>query len=104
MHHRRAHAAANAQRMAARDHFRGMSERASHVADEIADIQRDQFIRAFANGLNDQRDGTGFGIGIGDGQRDALGIFGEMDDDELPRLPDLGDARCVNVQPRDVRA
>ena len=45
-----------------------------------------------------------FGVGVGDGQRDALGIFRELDDDELAGLPDLRDARRVNVQPRDVRA
>ena len=104
MHHGRADAAADAQRVAARNHFRRMAERSGDIADEIAGIQRDQFVRAFADGLDHQRDGSGFGIRVSDGERDALGIFRQMNDDELSRLPDLGDARRVDIQPRDVRA
>ena len=56
------------------------------------------------DGSDDQRDGAGGGVGIGDRQRDALGILREMHNDELSRLADGRDARRLNVQPRDVRA
>ena len=44
------------------------------------------------------------GVRVGDGQRDALRAFAPAHDHELAGLPDLGDARRGDVQPRDVRA
>jgi len=45
--------------------------------------------RAFPDGLNHQRDGSGDGVGISDRQRDAFGSFGVVNDDKLARLANL---------------
>ena len=82
----------------------GWPERPGDVGDGLARLQRHQFPGALAHRLDDQRDGAGAGIGVGDGQRDALGALGPVHDDELAGLPDLRDARGDDVQPRDVRA
>ncbi len=42
------------------------------------------------------------GVGVGDGQRDALRALAAVHDDELPGLPDLRNARGDDVQPGDV--
>jgi hypothetical protein len=54
--------------------------------------------------LDDQGNGAGARIRIGDGQRDALRALGQMDNDELAGLLDLRNARGDDVQPGDVRA
>jgi hypothetical protein len=41
---------------------------------------------------------------IGNGQRNAPGMFRQADNDEPARLADGRDARSVDVQPRDIRA
>ena len=41
-------------------------------------------------------------IGVGDGQRDALGALGGTHDDELAGLADLGDARRLDDEARDI--
>ena len=72
----------------------GMPERPGDVLDGVARLQRHQLARALAHGLNDQRDRAGGGVGIGDGQRDALGAGRPTHDDELAGLADFGDARA----------
>ena len=43
------------------------------------------------------------GVDVGDGQRDALAILGQPDDDELPGTPLAGDDRRLDPEPDDVR-
>ena len=59
MHHRGAHAAADAQRAARGDQLRGVAERPGDVGNGLARLQRHQFLRALAHRLDDQRDGAG---------------------------------------------
>ena len=49
---------------------------------------------ALADRLDDQRDGARVRVGVGDGQRDALGALAAAHDDELAGLADLRDARA----------
>jgi len=72
--------------------------------DGVAGLERHQFACAFADGLDHQGDDAGHRVGPGNGQRNAFGAFREMDDDELSRLADLGDARGADVKPGDVGA
>ena len=60
--------------------------------DGVADLRARRGRGGLAHGLDDQRDGARLGVGVGDGQRDALGALAPADDDELPGLADLGDA------------
>ena len=53
-------------------------------------------------GLDDQGDRAGRRVGVGDGQRDALGARAEPDDDELARLADLGDPGRLDDEAGDV--
>ena len=82
----------------------GMAERPGDVGDGLARLQRHQFLGALAHRLNDQRDGARGGVRVGDGERDALRAFGPVHNHKLAGLPDLGNARGDDVQPRDVRA
>ena len=103
MDHRRAHAAADAHALAARDQFRRMAQRPGDILDGLAGLQRHQFPRALAHGLDDQRDGAGGRIGIGDGQRDAFRARPAADDDKLPGPADFRDARRDDSRPNDIR-
>ena len=80
-----------------------MSERPDDIQNGVPGLQCDQFARAFADGLDDQRDGSRVRIGVGDGQRNSLGAVLEPDDDKLAGLPDPGDTGHGHIQPGDVR-
>ena len=99
-----ANAAADAQRAAAGDEFSRFAQWSSDALDGLTRFEGDQVARALSNGLDDKSDGSRNRIGIGDGQRDPLSIFREVNDDELAGLPDLGNARRPDVQTGDVRA
>ena len=104
MHHSGADAAPDAERAARGNQFRGVAQRPGDVGNGLARLQRDQFPGALAHRLDDQRNGAGARVRVGDGQRDALRALGPVHNDELARLPDLGNARRDDVQPGDVRA
>ena len=84
------------------DELGGLAQRAGHVLDGIADLQHAQVAAGLAHGLDGQRDGAGLGIGVGDGQRHALGPFADAHDDELPGLAYLGDAAGFDLETGDV--
>ena len=104
MHHGGADAAPDAERAARGNQLRGMAERPGDVGDGLARFQRHQVPGALAYGLDDQGDGAGAGVRVGDGQGNALGALGPVHNDELAGLPDLGDARRDDVQPGDIGA
>ena len=104
MNHGGAHAAADAEGMAAGDEMGGAAQRAGDVGNGGAGRQTRQLARAVPDGLDDQRNGSGAPAGIGDGKGDALGISRLMDDDELPGAPNLGDPRGGDVEPENVAA
>jgi hypothetical protein len=56
-----------------------------------------QLAGGLAHGLEDQGDGAGRGIGIGDGERDALVVLAQLDDDELAGLALARDQRGLHV-------
>ena len=88
----RAHAATHADGAASVDELGGPAERPRHVADDVTHREDAEVAARLAHGLDDERDGAGLRVGIGDRQRDALGALVPPDDDELARLADLGDA------------
>ncbi len=70
---------------------------------DIPRFKRHQFSRAFAHGLDDQRDRAGVRIRIGYGERNALGPLTAVDDHELSRLAYARQTRGFNIQPGHVR-
>jgi hypothetical protein len=90
------------QTSAALDQLGGMAEGTADVLDGLAGLERHQLLGAAAHGLDDQADGAGGHVDVGDGERDALGARAEADDDELARLARLGHARSADHQAVDV--
>jgi len=66
--------------------------------------KRHQFPRALADGLDDQRDKPRYRIGVRDGQRNAFGAGGAMNNDELAGQADFRHAPRLDIQPRHIRA
>ena len=93
VHYRGAHSASDAQSTAGRNQFRGLTQWSGNSSDGLAWFEGNQVARTLSYGLDDQGNGAGRGIGIGNGQRDALSVFSAINNDELTRLPDLRNAR-----------
>ena len=70
----------------------------------LAGFEGGEVAGGLAHGLNDERNGAGGGVGVGDGERNALGAFLQQHDDELSGLADLRNARRGHVEPRDIGA
>ena len=104
MDHGSAHAAADAKSPPARDQLRGHAERPGDVLESVARLERHEFARALAHGLDDQGNRARFRAGVGDGQRDAFGSGRPAHNDELTRAPDLRDARSGDIKAGYVRA
>jgi hypothetical protein len=86
------------------DEFRWLAQRTGDTCDELSGLHGNQIPGALSNGLNDQGDGSLFGIGIRDGQGYALGTLRAVYNDELSGLAYLCKARGLYVQPGYIRA
>ncbi len=62
-----------------------LAERPHHL-DRVAGLHGAHLHRRLADLLDDQRDGAGLGVVVGDGQRDALAVLVHEHDDELAGL------------------
>ncbi len=102
MHHRRAHAAANADGMTALDELGRLAQGTGDVLDGVPDLQHAEIAAGLAHGLDGEGDGAPLGIGIGDGEGHSLGTFADAHDDELARLAYLRDAAGLDDQASDV--
>jgi hypothetical protein len=100
---RGADTAAHAHGVPALDELGGAAERSGDVLDRLARGKLDKVGRALADGLDDERDRAGLGVGVRDRERDALRARAAPHDDELAGLPDLGDARRLDDQAPHVR-
>ena len=60
-------------------------------------------MRSLACRLHDDADGAALGIGVLDGDRNALALLVDPQDDELSRLLFARDARRFNDEPLDAR-
>ena len=75
------------------DQFGRVAERAGDVADGLADGERDEVGVLLPTAWMTSVMVPALGVGVGDGQRDALGALGRAHDDELARA--AGSARCA---------
>ena len=81
-----------------------MAQWSDDVRNGLARFQRDQFLGALAHRLDDQRDGAGGSVRVGDSERNPLRALSPVHNDKLAGLPDLRNARGDDVQPGDVGA
>ena len=81
-----------------------MAERADDVENGVARFKAVEQRGGFADGLDDDGDGAGRGIGALDGERNALAFFVKAENDELSRPLLAGDARRLNGELPDVEA
>ena len=81
----------------------GLAERAGDVAERSADFDFGHLGGGLADTLENQPDGALFGVGPGDGQRDALaGVFINRNDDKLAGFAGPRDQRCRNIHQKYV--
>ena len=99
---RRADAAADHHHRAVELDVRGLAQRPDQVEDRIAGVQHVEQLGRLADALDDDRDRPLLRVGIGDGQRDALAVGVQPEDDELAGLPLPGDARRLDDEPLDI--
>ena len=95
---RRSDAAADhANTLCVRVNMRGYAERADKVQNTIALLQRiEQLCRSAYNLIND-RHRPGLAVIIRDGQRHALALLIDAENDELARLRFFGDVRRLHL-------
>ena len=65
--------------------LRRVAERAHDVEDGLPGLQLVEELRRLADALDDDGDVARFGVGVGDGERDALAVVVDPEDDELAR-------------------
>lgn len=81
--------------------FRGVSQRACEIGEGIARIQRAYFACRGADGLRHDGDAALRGVVVRDRERDAFAVLVDADDDELPGLRRMCDARCEDLHQPD---
>ena len=81
--------------------FRGVSQRACEIGEGIARIQRAYFASRGADGLRHDGDAALRGVEVRDRERDAFAVLVDADDDELPGLRRMCDARCEDLHQPD---
>ena len=67
-------------------YLRGAAQGADDVRDIVARLHEREHLRALARGLEIEGDRTDLGVVIRDGEREALAVFVEPEDGELPGL------------------
>src|SRR5580698_6594157 len=100
--HCRADAAADDHRSAEVFDLRGFAQRANDVEDFVAGLQHAQQHGGFPDGLYNDGDRAGFGVGVSDGQRDALTAIVQAHDHKLSGLLFASDARGLDYKQLDV--
>ena len=79
----------------------GLPERTNDVEDGVARLQHAEQHGGLADGLHDDGDGPGLGIGVRYGERDAFAGVVQTDDDELARALFFRDTRRLDFEQFD---
>jgi hypothetical protein len=81
-----------------------MAEWADHIEDRVSCFEAVEEGCGFANGLHDDGDGAGGRIGAFDGERDALAILTDAQNDELSGPLFARNARRLNFELAHIEA
>src|SRR5438270_793341 len=102
--HARAHTAAHDHHGAKLLDFRRLTKRSDNIQDAVPGVERVQEMSSLANRLHHHVDGAAYGVGFLNRQRNALSLFVQPEDDELPRPMFSRDPRSFDDKALDTRS